>query len=503
MENLNQILMIIWPSLLLFIIFLIIGLFHQLLLKNFLAFNILVASIAIFFKWQYNITITEDILLSGLINDFSLTTEMVSTKLILWIFITSGLPIAFIFLTKIKTSSMTKKFIHTLSLTLLVFAGMFVVLFAQGYEFRAKGQIRDPKFSQALSHYSPLDAEYNFKKALRAYKKMGKLYTNVEIMSHTHHYTSKQSDLLVVFVLGESTRGDHFSINGYQKETNPLLSKKDGLISFTNVQSCDTLTINSVRCLASPMKKSHIGRDVVQSSFNDVFRSLGFSTDIYSLQTLNEFYHYLGYDTLMSKYAILNKQNTGAKDVSLLPYAQKAIRNYTSGKKLLILHTLGSHQSYYDRITSEQNIFSPACKIADVAKCSQEEIINAYDNTIIAIDSFLSTLIDELSNKNALLVYVSDHGESLGENGNYFHGKPINIAPKEQFNIPFIVWFSEKYRNTEEGHKRFESIKMIQRDVALSHDNLFHSILGCAAIESNNEGIDPSLNICALANESL
>ena len=489
--------MAIWPALLMFALSLVIGLFHRFALKLFLAVNIIIASAAIFFKWQYGVTITEDILLSGLINDASLTLEMVSVKLIIWVLITGLLPAALILSIRIARRPIGKQLTDTFFLILFAVVGVLVVFYTQGYELRKKGQIRDPKFAQAIVNFSPLDIEYNFNKALKAKRYMKKMYSDVEIMSKKHHYEFEGDDLLIVLVFGESTRGDHFSINGYPKNTAPLLSKKDNLYSFSNVTSCDTITLSSIRCMASPMKRSDPGRKVTQSSFGEILRSLGFETEIYSLQTLNEFYHYFGYDKLVSKYPILNEQKSGARDVSLLPYAKEAIDNYTSGKKLLILHTLGSHQTYYDRLIEGQEVFKPACRVANVSECSSEELNNAYDNTIVAIDSFLSTLIDELSDKKAILVYVSDHGESLGENGNYFHGKPVDSAPKEQFSVPMIFWFSQKYIDTEEGKKRMELLKALPADAPLSHDNLFHSILGCAGVKSDDGGIDQSLDICS------
>lgn len=487
----------IWPALALFIIFLVISLSHKLILKTFLALNIIIASIAIFFKWQYNITITEDILLSGLINEADLTLEMVSIKLIAWVLFTAVLPIIFLILTKIYQQPLKTQIKNTVILIVLSLGIGAIIFIAQGYTLRTEGQIRDPKFAKALNSFSPLDVEYNFKKALKALKNMNKKYKNAIIMSKKYSYLSTENDVLVVVVIGESSRGDHFEINGYNRNTTPMLSQTNGLFSFKNAQSCDTLTKNSLDCLSTPMLKSQKDRTVHQSSFGEVFHSLGFSTEIYSLQTLNEFYHFLQYDKLVSKYAVLDSQSTGAKDISLIPYAKEAISRYKNGKKLIILHTIGSHQTYADRIAPEQEIFKPSCKNPDVAKCNHQELINAYDNSIIGVDYLLSSVINELKNKKAILIYLSDHGESLGENGNYFHGKPLNIAPKEQFNIPFIIWLSDKYAQTENGKKYIKNLQLTFKNGSqISHDNFFHSVLGCSGVMSPNGGVDKSLNIC-------
>lgn len=480
-----------------FIIFLIIGLLHKWIFKAFLSLSIFIASVAIFFKWQYKITITEDILLSGLINEVELTLEMVSTKLIIWVFITAVIPIIIVSLIKVSKYPLKLQIRNTvllIGLSLILSSIIFVI---QGYHFRAAGQIRDPKFAKALTSFSPLDVEYNFKKALKGLKNMNKKYKNVIKMSAKYNYIAQEKDLLVVVVLGESTRGDHLGINGYNKNTTPMLSQIKELYSFKDATSCDTLTKNSLDCLATPMQHSQKDRIVHQSSFGEIFHTLGFKTEIYSLQTLNEFYHFLQYDKLISKYAILDTQPTGAKDISLMPYMQEAISTHKDGKKLIILHTIGSHQTYADRITPKQEIFKPSCKNPDVAKCTHQELTNAYDNTIIGVDYLLMSTINQLKDKKAILIYLSDHGESLGENGNYFHGKPLKIAPKEQFSIPFIVWFSDKYKATPQGQLFAKNIqKKVDAHDKISHDNFFHSILGCSNIISPNGGIDSSLNIC-------
>lgn len=496
-HTLEKIIDAIWPALAMLIVFLIIGLLHKWILKTFLSLSIFIASVAIFFKWQYKITITEDILLSGLINEVELTLEMVSAKLIIWVFITAVIPIIILSLIQVSKYPLKLQIRNTvllIGLSLILSSIIFVI---QGYHFRASGQIRDPKFAKALTSFSPLDVEYNFKKALKALKNMNKKYKNTIKMSAKYNYIAQEKDLLVVVVLGESTRGDHLGINGYNKNTTPMLSQIKELYSFKDATSCDTLTKNSLDCLSTPMLKSQKDRIVHQSSFGEVFNSLGFNTEIYSLQTLNEFYHFLKYDKLVSKYAILDSQSTGAKDISLVPYAKESISQYKNGKKLIILHTIGSHQTYADRIMPNKEVFKPSCKNPDVAKCSNQELINAYDNSIIGVDYLLTTIINELKNKKAILIYLSDHGESLGENGNYFHGKPLNIAPKEQFDIPFIIWFSDKYAQTNNGNIYMKNIqKKLDNHDKISHDNFFHSALGCSGIISSNGGIDKSLDIC-------
>lgn len=488
-----------WLVVLFGAIVLLFSITHQWLFKLFLTSQIFITSIAIFAKSQYQITITEDILLSALISENDLTAEMISLPLLGWLLLTAVVPTVWLWSVKVRSVKYYKQLLYYLLLAITFIASAFVIVNLKGYQFKQAGNIRDERFIEDLIKFSPLDALYNFNRALRAKKRMAKTYANVEILSNKFHYQSQVDDLLVVFVLGESSRGDRFAINGYSKNTTPKLAKIPNLISFRHATSCDTLTINAIHCLASPMLKSQPNREISQSSFGEVLDFLGYQTDIYSLQTLTGFYQYLHYDNVVTKYTVLNEQNFGAKDQALFPYVQQAITNYQQGKKLIIAHTLGSHQTYVDRFTKNHAIFQPYCTNPDVSNCSLVELNNAYDNSIVAVDNFLADIVQQLQDKKALFIYVSDHGESLGENGNYFHGKPVAIAPKEQFDIPFIIWFSDKYRATPEGQQLLKNLqKNFDKQLPVSHDNVFHTLLGCAGIVSNNGGIEKQLNLCEI-----
>lgn len=204
-QSIDKMLSAIWPALILLVFFLIVSLFHRVILKIFLSFNILITSIAVFAKWSYGITISEDILLAALINETDLTAEMVSLNFLLWIIATGLFPIGIISFIKIKKQTFSKQFIHTFIFIMTLFLTAGAIFISQGYEFRAAGHIRDPRFATDLTNFSPLDSEYNFKKALKAYKKLEKVYKNVEIMSKKYHYQTNVDDLLVVFIIGETS----------------------------------------------------------------------------------------------------------------------------------------------------------------------------------------------------------------------------------------------------------------------------------------------------------
>jgi lipid A ethanolaminephosphotransferase len=153
---------------------------------------------------------------------------------------------------------------------------------------------------------------------------------------------------------------------------------------------------------------------------------------------------------------------------------------------LVVLHMKGSHgPAYFRRYPPEFGVFAPACDTIDLARCSRERIVNAYDNTLRYTDHVLSLTIELLranaSRFDTAMLYVSDHGESLGENGLYLHGIPYALAPREQTHVPMLLWLSEGLRG-QLGIDT-ECLKSRQRE-PLSHDNVFHSVLGLARVRT-------------------
>lgn len=153
---------------------------------------------------------------------------------------------------------------------------------------------------------------------------------------------------------------------------------------------------------------------------------------------------------------------------------------------VIVLHMMGSHgPRYYRRYPPEFRVFTPTADTSDIQNRPREEVVNAYDNTILYTDHVLSEAIDLLRqypNYEAGLVYISDHGESLGENGMYLHSAPYEIAPPEQLLVPLILWMSESMQKYD--HVDYKKLKAAAPEMVLSHDNFFHSILSLVEIET-------------------
>jgi lipid A ethanolaminephosphotransferase len=186
---------------------------------------------------------------------------------------------------------------------------------------------------------------------------------------------------------------------------------------------------------------------------------------------------------------------TGCYDETLLRGLEATIKKST-GDQVVVLHQLGNHgPAYYARYPKAFEKFKPVCASSDLGRCTQQEIFNAYDNAILYTDHILSRAIDLLKTKetrNVVFIYVSDHGESLGEGGFYLHGLPYSIAPKEQTRAPMMMWASEQFVKQQQLSKEC----MVQRaKEPAHHDNLFHTVLGLMNISTSV--YDPAWDLTA------
>ncbi|MDR6433800.1 phosphoethanolamine--lipid A transferase [Brucella pseudogrignonensis] len=294
--------------------------------------------------------------------------------------------------------------------------------------------------------------------------------------------------LVTVVVVGETARAENFSLNGYARETNPELKKRD-VIAFTNTSSCGTETSVSVPCMFSPFTREGYSNTKFRGSENlmDVLKHAGVQTSWYENNT--------GSKGVAERIKLIDLQ--GAQDKSyceggecldqiLINSLSKELSE-TTGNATIVLHMTGSHgPAYYRRYPAEYERFKPDCRSNDFAKCSHEEIVNAYDNSILYTDHILSEVIDLLKEHQdkfaSSMIYMSDHGESLGEDGLYLHAAPYFIAPSQQTHIPFITWFSPDY--AADTGLNLDCLRKTTAEPS-SHDNLFHTVLGMMAVKTS------------------
>ncbi len=310
-----------------------------------------------------------------------------------------------------------------------------------------------------------------------------------QIIASAHRAPTQDGKLKVfVMILGETARTANFSLQGYQKKTNPLLEKQN-IAYFNNVTSCGTATAVSVPCIFSHLSKSNFEVSDAQYMENliDLIQKSGY--DIYWQENDSGCKHVC--DRVEKKVDVVFQNNPKychgrfCYDGVLLENLDDILTKITKDT-VIVLHTMGSHgPTYYQRYPDEFKKFIPTCDTKDIQTCTNEEIINTYDNTILYTDYIISSSIDILKKypfyKSSLL-YISDHGESLGEKNMYLHGMPYAIAPKEQTHVPMLFWMNDLMQKKD--NINYQCLKETAKRNLFSHDNIFHSILSVLEINS-------------------
>ena len=300
---------------------------------------------------------------------------------------------------------------------------------------------------------------------------------------------ARKRPLVVVMVVGETARAANWGLSGYERQTTPELARLP-VINFASVGSCGTNTEVSLPCMFAPVGRRDYDESRIRGSESllHVAARAGVAVHWRDNQSgCKGVCDGLPQDEVVS----LNPAGICADghclDEGLLAGLDErlaAAARAGAGTQLLVLHTLGNHgPSYFRRYPAAFKRFQPACENDDLRLCSQEEIVNAYDNALLYTDHVLASLIAKLQaaadRVDAAVLYVSDHGESLGENNLYLHGLPYAIAPDVQTRVPMVMWLSP-------GLPRATGLDAacLQRRAAepASHDHLFHTVLGLLGV---------------------
>jgi lipid A ethanolaminephosphotransferase len=316
-------------------------------------------------------------------------------------------------------------------------------------------------------------------------------------IEHTSAVASKP--LVLFLVIGETARAANFQLGGYQRSTNPELAQIPSLVYFSNVSACATSTALSVPCLFSHFGRSDfkVAEAKRYANLLDSLVKAGFEVQWRDNNS--------GCKGVCARVATIDYTRThasslcsasGCYDEILLADLPETLRKIHRDT-VIVFHQKGSHgPSYFERYPPSQERFRPACRSNQLQHCSQQEIANAYDNSIAYTDHVLARQISLLQAADAhidsLLLYVSDHGESLGENGLYLHGMPYPFAPAVQKQVPMLLWASDGYLNRT--GLRPECLRDAARQ-PVSHDFFYHTVLGAAEIL--NQVYDPKLDLIA------
>ncbi len=460
--------------------------------KPFFILLLITSGIVSYASYNYGILFDTGMITNIVETDTSEASSYLSAYSVIWTLIMGVVPALLVF--KVKLKPIGGKWLRfTLTKVLSMLASLAIIAVIAGLYYQdyasvgrnnsyLKKIIIPTQYVYAISSY----VKENYLTTPEPYREIG---TDAK-QSQLAQEQAKKKPTLLVFVLGETARTQNYQTNGYGRETNPYTSVLD-VISFKDVSSCGTATAVSVPCMFSQLPHRDFDRSKADNQDNaiDIMQRAG----IDFLWKENDGGD-KGVAHKINKIEVDRKQKNEfcngktCYDIALLDKLDDQIDDM-KGNRIVALHLIGSHgPTYFQRYPKDKAFFQPDCPRADIENCSVEQIVNSYDNTIRYTDFVLAQTIAKLKTLeykyNTAMIYVSDHGESLGENGLFLHGMPYGLAPDFQKRVPMMLWMSSSFKQAK--HINTDCLAQeAQQTATHSHDNVFHSLLGIMDVETN------------------
>ncbi|WP_159565778.1 kdo(2)-lipid A phosphoethanolamine 7''-transferase [Budvicia diplopodorum] len=472
---------------------------------------VIISVAASYYMVFFNVVIGYGIIISVMTTDIDLSLEAIGFKFGLWVVAVSALPLLLIWRSSLNDTlldQLKKPGQRISSLAVMIISALLVWLplrmqdaEQKVYEKRTNTDL--PSYGGVVAH-SYLPSNWLAATGLFIYTQADENQDTRKLFDPAKQFTyvapADIDQTYVVFIIGETTRWDHMGMLGYERDTTPKMAKEKNLLMFKGT-SCDTATKLSLRCMfvREGGTKDNPQRTLKEQNVFSVMSSLGFSSELFAMQSEIWFYNNVNVNNYSFRETIASEKRNDGKpvdDMLLVNELSESIKNNPKGKHLVILHTKGSHYLYSQRYPAGFGTYKPECMGIDDS-CSKAQLINSFDNSVLYTDSFIDSVINQLKDKNALVIYAADHGESIDENS-HFHATPREMAPPEQFRIPIMVWASDKFLAQPEREQSFERLRAKQKNgQTLRHVELFDSILGCLGYTSPNGGINQGDNWCA------
>lgn len=446
------------------------------------------AAMSGYFMNHYNIVIDTAMLGNVMATDRREVRDLLSWQLVFSFSVFGLLPALAISRLRIQRVNPGRALVKKLQVTLGSVALIALLVLTQGSGYA--GFFREHK---ALRYYAnPVTTLYSLGKFVEEMAPEPEPGLRTPVGEDAHIPATDTDRELVILVVGETARADHFSLQGYPRQTNPLLENAN-VHFFPNMTSCATSTALSVPCMFSLATASDFEVDAAGDSENllDVLHHAG----------VNVLWRDNNSDSKGVAVEIPEEDFRGpdrnpvcdieCRDVGMLAGLDEWIEATESGDVAIVLHQMGNHgPAYYKRYPKAFERFTPVCETTALENCTEAEITNAYDNALLYTDYFLAQVIHFLEQYDdrfeTAMFYISDHGESLGENGLYLHGLPNFMAPDVQRQVPALMWFGKHYGINA-------PLLAERQQVAYSHDNFFHTVLGFMEIQTSI--YDPQLDI--------
>jgi lipid A ethanolaminephosphotransferase len=419
-----------------------------------LAFTFVADAISLYFINSYEVLITDSMMGNVFNTQFSEASGFFSLAAVLYVLFLGVIPCIFIFAAKTDFGSF-KRFMANIGLALGIAVGIAFVNI-QNWPWI------DRNSTELGSLLMPWSYTVNTVRFYNGEKKRNQK----EILLPDAQISNDSKDVCIL-IIGESARRDHFSLYGYEKPTNPLLAEDDVTSLIAN--SAATYTTAGVKAILDhqPTGKLYeiLPNYMYRTGVDVIWRTSNWGEPPVHIEK----YHTVR--DLKKMYPDADDRYDGI----LLTGLKEEIMSSEKDKILVILHTNTSHgPTYNKKYPAEFERFTPVCTTVEMSKANPQELMNAYDNSVLYTDYLIHSAIEilkEIPDRRACMLYVSDHGESLGEGNLYMHGVPMSIAPKEQVEIPFIVWTSIDAAEVKELD-----------EVGQCH--VFHSVMDLLGVES-------------------
>lgn len=408
----------------------------------------------------FGVGLSHGILDVAIANEFSVWFTLINTRLVLYIIF------ALIFSIIVVIIRWKYVHIHLKKSVDFIFLGLFICVVP--YSSCLNEVIRE---RMPYSIYNSLCSYLNNRREL-------------SLVRNTYLNTSATSSQLspdVYFVIGEALRADHLPFNGYHRNTMPLLTGiKDNLVSFPHIVCSYNYTHAAVPILLTDTDSLNRDKAFSEQSFISIFKKAGYKSAWFANQELSDSYVYFAneVDTICYCNNVMTVYSFAKSlDKDMMPFFEKWHKqNSDKEHRLCIFHCIGSHWWYKSHY--ENSVFTPDMDAHDIGSMSNEQIINSYDNTILETDKFLYSLINRIKDSNSIIIYISDHGENLGENRQYFHSNSNEYT----LNPACLIWYSDLF--AQYYSEKIVALKNNQF-IDSNSDIIFHTILDAADIKSS------------------
>ncbi len=461
------------------------------------------AAFGAYFMMSYGVVIDKTMIVNALQTDMRETRDLLNWRLGVAVLILAVAPGYWLWTRPIRFASTGRQFLSNAGVFVAALGAFAAVLFAF---FQSIAPVMHDN-TQVRYLINPLNSFYALGRvAAKPFEAGASVILPLgEDAKLGAQYTAQAKPPLLILVLGETARSGNFAVNGYGRDTTPVLAKEN-IASQRNAWSCGTSTAASVPCMFSNLGREAYGsRPGNYEGMLDVLNRAGLAVLWVDNQSgckgvCDRVANVPSVDAAHPPVASMCTGNE-CQDEIMLQGLEQRIAALPPEKRakgvVVVLHQMGSHGPAYSlRSPPAFKKFLPECTNSALQSCSTAEVLNVYDNSIVYTDHVLGRTIAWLkaqeSQNSTAMVYVSDHGESLGENNLYLHGMPYSVAPDVQKRVPWITWLSPQF---EQRTRVTTACLQQQLDAPISHDNYFHSVLGLMNVQTVT--YQPALDIYA------